>query len=214
MGRQRGCIDCFSDSSPDAFESKWSPATDRLHVAERRGTAYHQRPVRMGASKNVDFRPAQSRRHAVSVTNLYKSYGDRHNRVSAVVGISFEIGEGEFYTLLGPSGCGKTTTLRCLAGLERTDGGQIVIDGCIVSSHRPNVFVPPDKRDIGMVYQSYAIWPHMTVFETVAFPLRASKQRIAKSEVNRRVEAALALVQLDGYADRMAPQLSGGIRSA
>jgi iron(III) transport system ATP-binding protein len=147
---------------------------------------------------------------AVSVTDLYKSYGDRHNRVPAVAGISFEIEEGEFYTLLGPSGCGKTTTLRCIAGLERTDRGRIVIDGCVVSSLRPNVFVPPDKRDIGMVYQSYAIWPHMTVFENVAFPLRASKQRISSSEISRRVEATLAVVQLDDYAGRMAPQLSGG----
>jgi iron(III) transport system ATP-binding protein len=130
--------------------------------------------------------------------------------VSAVAGISFEIGEGQFYTLLGPSGCGKTTTLRCVAGLERTDRGQIVIDGCVVSSQRPSVFVPPDKRDIGMVYQSYAIWPHMTVFENVAFPLRASRRRIPSSEISRRVEAALAAVQLDGYAGRMAPQLSGG----
>jgi iron(III) transport system ATP-binding protein len=181
-----------------------------LHVAEPRGAAYHQRPVRMGARNDVDFRPTQSRRHAVSVTDLYKSYGDRHNRVSAVAGIGFEIDEGEFYTLLGPSGCGKTTTLRCLAGLERTDGGQITIDGCVVSSQRPNVFVPPDKRDIGMVYQSYAIWPHMTVFENVAFPLRASRQRMSSSDISRKVEAALAVVELNGYAGRMAPQLSGG----
>jgi len=162
------------------------------------------------AANNIDLQRSRVRRQAASVTDLYKSYGDRHNRVSAVAGISFEIEEGEFYTLLGPSGCGKTTTLRCLAGLERTDGGQIVIDGSVVSSHRPNVFVPPDKRDIGMVYQSYAIWPHMTVFENVAFPLRASKQRLSKSEISRRAEAALAVVELDGYAGRMAPQLSGG----
>jgi iron(III) transport system ATP-binding protein len=166
--------------------------------------------VRVEASTTIDLQHSSSQRQAVSVTDLYKSYGDRRNRVSAVAGISFEIEEGEFYTLLGPSGCGKTTTLRCLAGLERTDGGKIVIDGYVVSSHRPNVFVPPDKRDIGMVYQSYAIWPHMTVFENVAFPLRASKQRVPGSEISRRVEAALAIVQLDGYAGRMAPQLSGG----
>ena len=166
--------------------------------------------MRAEASQRVDPQPSWEQHQAVSVTDLYKSYGDRRNRVSAVAGISFEIEEGEFYTLLGPSGCGKTTTLRCIAGLERTDAGRIVIDGCVVSSQTPNVFVPPDKRDIGMVYQSYAIWPHMTVFENVAFPLRASKQRIHKSEISRRVDAALSLVQLDGYADRMAPQLSGG----
>ncbi len=154
--------------------------------------------------------PARNGHNAVSVTDLYKSYADRKDRVRAVDGISFQIEEGEFYTLLGPSGCGKTTTLRCVAGLERTDGGQIVIDGRIVSSHSPNVFVPPHKRDIGMVFQSYAIWPHMTVFENVAFPLRVSKQRIPRSEISRRVEEALALVQLAGYGGRMATQLSGG----
>ncbi|HLQ33877.1 MAG TPA: ABC transporter ATP-binding protein [Chloroflexota bacterium] len=152
----------------------------------------------------------QNGRHAVTVNELFKSFADRKERVRAVDGISFEVQEGEFYTLLGPSGCGKTTTLRCVAGLERTEGGQIVIDSRIVSSHQPNVFVPPHKRDIGMVFQSYAIWPHMTVFENVAFPLRVSKQRVSRSEITRRVEQALALVQLDGYGGRMATQLSGG----
>src|SRR5579885_3238866 len=147
---------------------------------------------------------------SVVVTDLFKSYADRKERVRAVDGVSFEVEEGEFYTLLGPSGCGKTTTLRSVAGLERTDSGQIVIDNKVVSSHQPPVFVPPHKRDIGMVFQSYAIWPHMTVFENVAFPLRVSKQRIPRSEISRRVEEALALVQLEGYGGRMATQLSGG----
>ena len=146
----------------------------------------------------------QNGHHAVSVTDLFKSFADRKERVHAVDGISFQIEEGEFYTLLGPSGCGKTTTLRCIAGLERTDGGQIIIDGRIVSSHSPNVFVPPHKRDIGMVFQSYAIWPHMTVFENVAFPLRVSKQRVSRSEISRRVEEALSLVELGGYGGRSA----------
>src|SRR5438552_9240906 len=149
-------------------------------------------------------------RSAVIVSDLVKTFADRRDRVRAVDGVSFQIEEGEFYTLLGPSGCGKTTTLRCIAGLERTDGGQIIVDGKIVSSHSPNVFVPPHKRDIVMVFQSYAIWPHMTVFENVAFPLRVSKQRVPRSEITRRVEAALALVQLEGYGGRMATQLSGG----
>jgi iron(III) transport system ATP-binding protein len=153
---------------------------------------------------------AQNGHHAVSVLDLCKSYADRKDRVRAVDGVSFQVQEGEFYTLLGPSGCGKTTTLRCVAGLERTDSGQIVIDNRIVSSHQPSIFVPPHKRDIGMVFQSYAIWPHMTVFENVAFPLRVSKQRVARSEITRRVEEALALVELAGYGGRMATQLSGG----
>src|SRR5579864_8301651 len=103
---------------------------------------------------------ANNGHHAVSVTDLFKSFADRKERVRAVDGVSFQVEEGEFYTLLGPSGCGKTTTLRCLAGLERTDSGQIAIDGKMVSSHQPSIFVPPHKRDIGMVFQSYAIWPH------------------------------------------------------
>jgi iron(III) transport system ATP-binding protein len=147
---------------------------------------------------------------AVSVEELYKAFADRKEMVRAVDGISFEVEEGEFYTLLGPSGCGKTTTLRCVAGLERTDAGRISIDHKVVSSHQPRVFVPPHKRDIGMVFQSYAIWPHMTVFENVAFPLRVSRQRIPRSEITRRVEEALALVQLEGYGSRLATQLSGG----
>jgi len=149
-------------------------------------------------------------RNAVTVTDLVKIYADRKEQVRAVDGVSFEIEEGEFYTLLGPSGCGKTTTLRCVAGLERTDGGRIVVDDKVVSSHAPNVFVPPHKRDIGMVFQSYAIWPHMTVFENVAFPLRVGKAHFSRSELSRRVEEALTLVELGGYGGRMATQLSGG----
>jgi iron(III) transport system ATP-binding protein len=152
----------------------------------------------------------QTGRRAVAVIDLYKSYPDRKDRVRAVNGVSFEVHEGEFYTLLGPSGCGKTTTLRCIAGLERPDVARIIIDNHIVFSNQDNTFVPTDKRDIGMVFQSYAIWPHMTVFENVAFPLRVSKQRISRAAITSRVEEALALVQLDGYGGRLAPQLSGG----
>src|SRR5919197_3859358 len=110
---------------------------------------------------------------SLGVTDLFKRYpGADEHAGNAVDGISFQIEEGQFYTLLGPSGCGKTTTLRCVAGLERTDGGTITLAGRVVSSHGPNRFVRPDDRDIGMVFQSYAIWPHMTVFDNVAFPLR------------------------------------------
>src|SRR5437773_8359090 len=146
----------------------------------------------------------------LQVTMLRKTFTTERGGVRAVEDVSFTVEEGQFYTLLGPSGCGKTTTLRCVAGLERTDEGRIVVDGRIVSSHSPNVFVPPHKRDIGMVFQSYAIWPHMTVFENVAFPLRVSKQRVSRSEISRRVEEALSLVELGGYGGRMATQLSGG----
>lgn len=146
----------------------------------------------------------------LAVQDLHKSYGNRREQVVAVDGVSFEVPEGVFYTLLGPSGCGKTTTLRCIAGLERPSGGQIVVEGQTVSSHRPRAFIPPHRRDIGMVFQSYAIWPHMTVFDNVAFPLKVSRESVSASEKKRRVEEALATVQLHGYAGRMATQLSGG----
>jgi iron(III) transport system ATP-binding protein len=154
----------------------------------------------------ADMNPA----NAISVTNLHKIYDAGRVGVVAVKDVSFSVGEGEFYTLLGPSGCGKTTTLRCVAGLERTSGGTIVIDGRVVSSHTPPVFVPPHQRDIGMVFQSYAVWPHLDVFENVAFPLRVSRRKLTRLELERRVNDALELVQLGGYARRMATQLSGG----
>src|SRR5690349_10518893 len=102
------------------------------------------------------------------VDQLRKTFG----RTRAVDDVSFEVRRGEFLTLLGPSGCGKSTTLRLIAGLERPDSGEIEVDGRLVTSPRRGVFVAPEKRAMGMVFQSYAVWPHMTVFENVAFPLR------------------------------------------
>jgi iron(III) transport system ATP-binding protein len=145
---------------------------------------------------------------ALVVEGVAKVFQDRGNPVHAVDQVSFEVPTGEFYTLLGPSGCGKTTTLRCVAGLERPDGGRISVGGQTVSG--PAVFVPPHKRDIGMVFQSYAIWPHMTVFENVAFPLRVGSQSVDRGEVRRRVAEALDMVELTGLEERMATQLSGG----
>ncbi len=147
----------------------------------------------------------------IQVTNLSKKYsGDKESAVAAVNDISFSVEEGRFFTLLGPSGCGKTTTLRCIAGLEHPDNGVIFIGARVVSSPRDRIFIPPHQRDIGMVFQSYAIWPHMTVFENVAFPLRVGKKRYAEREVKAKVYAALAMVQLERLADRSAPKLSGG----
>jgi iron(III) transport system ATP-binding protein len=141
----------------------------------------------------------------IQVTDLVKIYPN--GRVRAVDGVSFTVEEGEFYTLLGPSGCGKTTTLRCIAGLERADGGSIELDDVAVVSDK--VFVPTYRRDIGMVFQSYAVWPHMTVFENVAFPLRVG-QRMRGDAVRERVDKALTLVGLEQFSKRMATQLSGG----
>ncbi|MCB1475151.1 MAG: ABC transporter ATP-binding protein [Rhodobiaceae bacterium] len=138
----------------------------------------------------------------VSIKNLHKNYGSFH----AVKGIDLEIAEGEFLVLLGPSGCGKTTTLRCVAGLEEVTDGQISIGDRVVSSKDRSV--PPEHREIGMVFQSYAIWPHMTVFDNVAFGLKL--QRIPSKQIRARVMTALEMVGLEHLADRGASQLSGG----
>jgi len=111
----------------------------------------------------------------IRVTDLMKSYQAERGPVVACDHVSFDVDEGRFFTLLGPSGSGKTTTLRCVAGLERPDQGEIELAGAPVSSDRRGIFIPPNQRDIGMVFQSYAIWPHMTVFDNVAFPLRVAR---------------------------------------
>jgi ABC-type Fe3+/spermidine/putrescine transport system ATPase subunit len=133
-----------------------------------------------------------------------KRYGD----FTAVDRMSFTLSEGEFFTLLGPSGCGKTTTLRLVAGLEEPDDGEILLNGAPIAAPRRGLFVPPDKRQMGMVFQSYAIWPHMTVFENVAFPLRVRKETAAA--VKSRVLQALETVGLAGLEARGATEASGG----
>ncbi len=142
------------------------------------------------------------------VEGLRKRFLTDRGEVRAVEDLSFTVEEGRFYTLLGPSGCGKTTTLRCLAGLERPEGGRISVAGALVSGN--GTFVPAHERGIGMVFQSYAIWPHMNVFENVAYPLRVARPRPSADEIKRQVEDALALVSLQGLEERPAPQLSGG----
>ena len=141
---------------------------------------------------------------AVRATGLVKTFGS----VLAVNTLSLDAKAGEFLTLLGPSGCGKTTTLRLIAGLERPDQGEIHLGNRLLSSSGSGLFVPPEQRGMGMVFQSYAIWPHMTVFENVAFPLR--ELRVARPEIRERVMAILATVGLGGLHDRPAPMLSGG----
>src|ERR687897_318250 len=138
------------------------------------------------------------------IQNLYKTF----DRIVAVNRINLEIHEREFFTLLGSSGCGKTTTLRMIGGLERPDGGAVYLgDKCFVSVEK-NVFVKPEKRDMGMVFQSYALWPHMTVFENVAYPLKL--RGVRRAEVRTKVADVLALVGLAGLEERPAPALSGG----
>jgi ABC-type Fe3+/spermidine/putrescine transport system ATPase subunit len=126
----------------------------------------------------------------------------------AVDGIALEVQRGHVFTLLGPSGCGKTTSLRMIAGLERPDAGRIIFSGRPIVDVERGVFVAPHKRNMGMVFQSYAIWPHMTVFENVAYPLQL--RGVPKAVIKERVERVLDLVGMQGYGDRPAPDLSGG----
>lgn len=147
----------------------------------------------------------------IQVSNLLKIFKDeRSERVLAVDEVSFEVPVGHFFTLLGPSGCGKTTLLRLIAGLEKPEQGEIWIGGQLVCSAKRRLSLPPNERSIGMVFQSYAIWPHMTVYENVAFPLKVLSKRLDRREIRKRVEGALATVQLEGLQDRPAPYLSGG----
>jgi len=146
----------------------------------------------------------------LQVEGLAKSYATRDGTVQAVRGVSFEIPPGRFFTLLGPSGCGKTTTLRCVAGLERPGAGRITMNGAVLADAADGTFVPAFRRDIGMVFQSYAIWPHMNVFDNVAYPLRVRRPRPPRDALRARVMETLRLVGMDGLAERMATKLSGG----
>lgn len=130
---------------------------------------------------------------------LTKKYKD----CFAVKDLSLELQEGEFLTILGPSGSGKTTTLKMVAGLEIPTSGEIWVNGKNIT------FIPPDKRGLGMVFQNYALFPHMTINENIAFPLKMQK-KYSKNEVTDRVTNILKLVQLDGYQERYPSQMSGG----
>lgn len=141
----------------------------------------------------------------IRVTRLTKEFSAD---VRAVDDISFEVPSGNLITLLGPSGCGKTTTLRCIAGLEKPTAGEIRIGDQVVYSHEQSILVPVNRRHIGMVFQSYAIWPHMTVWENVAYPLKNTG--LKKAAIQDKVDRALALTGLEALASRPAPHLSGG----
>ncbi|GAB4539529.1 MAG: sn-glycerol-3-phosphate ABC transporter ATP-binding protein UgpC [Anaerolineae bacterium] len=140
----------------------------------------------------------------ITIKNLTKRFG----HVVAVNDISLTIEPGTFLTLLGPSGCGKTTLLRCIAGLEEPDSGEIYIGDRLVFSHERGVSLPAGQRDLGLVFQNYALWPHMTVYKNMTFALEI--QKLPKAEMEKRVKESLAEVQMQGYEDRYPREMSGG----
>jgi iron(III) transport system ATP-binding protein len=146
----------------------------------------------------------------IDIVGLWKHYHNAGGPIPAVRGITFTVSEGQFYSLVGPSGCGKTTTLRAIAGLETPQRGMVRIGEKIVFSDTAQINVPPYRRGIGMVFQNYAIWPHLTVHENVAFPLTTRRRRVSQPELKKRVESCLELVGLAGFGSRPAPSLSGG----
>ena len=147
----------------------------------------------------------------LSVKGLFTEYpNDRGQTVKAAQDVAFAVPEGKLFTLLGPSGCGKTTTLRSIAGLERPVAGEISVDGRVVYSGKKNTFVPPNQRNFGMVFQSYAIWPHMNVFQNAAFPLQVRAKRLEEKDIRDKVMRVLAAVGLADLAGRDATRLSGG----
>jgi putative spermidine/putrescine transport system ATP-binding protein len=156
--------------------------------------------TRQADSPPVDPARAGARSPDIRLTGLRKSYGE----VRALEGIDLEVSAGEFFTLLGPSGSGKTTTLRLIAGFERPDEGRVELAGEDVTG------LPPDERNVNTVFQDYALFPHMSVGDNVAYGLRVKK--VPKAEREQRVAEALAMVRLDGYQDRRPSQLSGGQR--
>jgi iron(III) transport system ATP-binding protein len=146
----------------------------------------------------------------ISIAGLSKNFQSGDQTVAALRGIDLEVRRGEFFVLLGPSGSGKTTLLRSVAGLEKPDGGAITLNRKTVYSGAERVFVPPERREVGMVFQSYAIWPHLTVAENIGLVLTHGRARLGKAAAAERIRHSLALVQLDDFQDRPARQLSGG----
>ena len=141
---------------------------------------------------------------SVIFENMSKSFGD----LEIIKDFNLEVKDGDFVSFLGPSGCGKTTCLRMVAGLEFNTTGIIKIDDEIVNQPEEDFFLPPEKRHVGMVFQSYAVWPHMNVFDNIAYPLKVAGMK--KGEICEKVEAMISIVELDGLNKRMPSELSGG----
>jgi len=144
----------------------------------------------------------------IRIKGLSKNYYSEGKTITALDHVDLTIPANRIFTLLGPSGCGKTTLLRCIVGLEMPDAGEIAIGGEVVFSTEKGICVPPDRRGLGMVFQTYAIWPHMNVFDNVAYPLQTRNE--PREEIVRKVARTLHFVQLDGFEKRPATKLSGG----
>jgi len=140
----------------------------------------------------------------IVLNNIIKRFG----KTTAIDHLSCEIEGGEFVTLLGPSGCGKTTTLRSIAGLEEPDEGEIYIKGCCVFSPKKGIYMPPGKRGIGLVFQSYALWPHMTVYQNISFGLEGLNYK--KGDIRKKVKEVLAKLEMSEFEERYPSELSGG----
>jgi len=144
----------------------------------------------------------------IKIRNVSKYYYSGGKTIKALDDVNLSIPANKIFTLLGPSGCGKTTLLRCIVGLESPDTGEIEIGGDVVLSTEKNIFIPTENRGLGMVFQTYAIWPHMDVFNNVAYPLQTRK--VSKDKIRSRVAKTLKFVQLEGFEERPATKLSGG----
>ncbi|MDR0485633.1 MAG: ABC transporter ATP-binding protein [Elusimicrobiota bacterium] len=140
----------------------------------------------------------------IKIENVFKSYGDNHVHQD----LSLTIKHGECFTLLGPSGCGKSVLMRMIAGFEMPDQGKIYIDDKLAADSQTRIAVPPNERDLGVVFQDYAVWPHMSVFDNIAYPLKIAK--LSKETISEKVMNVVKLVNLTGLENRMPSQLSGG----
>lgn len=144
----------------------------------------------------------------IRIKGVTKDFRSEGKRIRALDEVDLTIPANQIFTLLGPSGCGKTTLLRCIVGLETPDAGEIAIGSEIVWSRAKNIYLPPEQRGLGMVFQTYAIWPHMNVFDNVAYPLQ--NRKVSQEEIRSRVAKVLEFVQLEGFEKRPATDLSGG----
>lgn len=174
-------------------------------------------PRRTGTAGDSTGSPGESTGYAITVHDLRKQYrqssSTRQGTATAVMaanGVSITVPVGQLLVLLGPSGCGKTTLLRCVAGLERPDGGEISIRGSTVYSSARGIFLAPENRNLGMMFQSYALWPHMNVIENVTYPLKRRRRSVPRGELRELVEEQLTTLELDGLGRRYPGELSGG----